>query len=117
AGAKGIMQVMPPTAQWLAKVDPSIDAACITNLENPDNSFRLGIGYLLRMVERSSGNLVHALASYNAGPGNCSKWLKKWPKADLETFVENIPFGETRNYVKTVLGAYAAYHSLYPAAD
>jgi len=117
AGARGIMQVMPPTAQWLAKVDPSIDAACIANLENPDNSFRLGIGYLLRMVERSSGNLVHALASYNAGPGNCSKWLKRWPKADLETFVENIPFGETRNYVKTVLGAYAAYHSLYPAVE
>ena len=117
AGARGIMQVMPPTAQWLAKVDPSIDAACIANLENPDNSFRLGICYLLRMVERSSGNLVHALASYNAGPGNCSKWLKRWPKADLETFVENIPFGETRNYVKTVLGAYAAYHSLYPPVE
>ena len=117
AGACGIMQVMPPTAQWLAKVDPSIDSACIANLENPDNSFRLGICYLLRMVERSGGNLVHALASYNAGPGNCSKWLKRWPKADLETFVENIPFGETRNYVKAVLGAYAAYHSLYSPAD
>jgi soluble lytic murein transglycosylase len=111
------MQVMPPTAQWLAKVDPSIDAACIANLENPDNSFRLGICYLLRMIERSNGNLVHALASYNAGPGNCAKWLKRWPNADIETFVENIPFGETRNYVKTVLGAYAAYHSLYPAAE
>lgn len=117
AGACGMMQVMPPTAEWLAKVDPLIDSACISNLENPDNSLRLGIRYLLRMIERSNGNLVHALASYNAGPGNCSKWLKRWPNLDLEDFVERIPFGETRDYVKRVLGGYAAYHSLYPAAD
>ena len=69
------------------------------------------------VVERSDGNLVYALASYNAGPGNCDKWRTRLPKADLEVFVEAIPFSETRNYVKLVLGNYAAYHSLYPPAQ
>jgi soluble lytic murein transglycosylase len=67
------------------------------------------------MIGRFEGNLVYAVASYNAGPGNVAKWRKASPGADLETFVETIPFSETRDYVKRVLGNYAAYHSLYPS--
>ncbi|NIA14768.1 MAG: transglycosylase SLT domain-containing protein [Nitrospiraceae bacterium] len=113
AGATGVMQVMPPTAKWLVKVDPNIDAAHLTDLKHPGNSLRLGTYYLVRMIERSDGNLVYALASYNAGPGNCDKWRRRYPDAGLETFIESIPFSETRNYVKAVLGNYAAYRSLY----
>lgn len=116
AGAKGVMQVMPSTAQWLAKVDPNVDPAVTRDLEHPVNSLRLGAYYLQRMIERSNGNLVYALAAYNAGPGNLDKWRQRFPNADLETFVESIPFDETRNYVKKVLGNYAAYHTLYPPA-
>ena len=114
AGASGVMQVMPPTAKWLAKVEPNIGHEHVANLEAPLNSLRLGAYYLMRMLERCDGNLVYALASYNAGPGNCSKWRKRFPNADLETFVESIPFSETRSYVKIVLANYAAYYSLYP---
>ena len=113
AGARGVMQIMPDTAQWLAKVDPNIGPRHADALEDPLNSFQLGVYYLVRMIDRSGGNLVYALASYNAGPGNCDKWRKRFAEADLETFIEAIPFSETRNYVKTVLANYAAYRSLY----
>lgn len=113
AGAQGIMQLMPSTAAWLGKSDSELKK-CATNLEDPLNSLKLGARYLARMIERSDGNLAYALASYNAGPGNCDKWRVKFANTDLETFIESIPFKETRNYVKIVLGNYAAYCSLYP---
>lgn len=113
AGAAGVMQLMPGTAEWLAKVDSGITPEQARELFHPGNSFQLGAAYLARMLERSNGNVVFALASYNAGPGNCDKWRTRWPNVDMETFIENIPFNETRNYVKAVLGNYAAYRTLY----
>ena len=114
AGARGLMQVMPATASWLAQVEPNVNQAHARHLDAPLNSLHIGAYYLMRMIERADGNLAYALASYNAGPGNVSKWRKRFPGADLDTFIESIPFSETRHYVKSVLGNYAAYHSLYP---
>jgi len=114
AGATGVMQLMPGTADWLAKVEPAVTQDHVANLTLPGNSLRLGAYYLIRMVERNDANLVYALASYNAGPGNVSKWKKQIPTSDMEAFVEAIPFEETRGFVKKVLGNYGAYHSLYP---
>ncbi len=114
AGATGVMQLMPGTARWLAKVEPAVTQKHVANLTSPQNSIRMGAYYMMRMVERSGGNLVYALASYNAGPGNCDKWRKRFPNHSTEQFIEAIPFSETRHYVKKVLGNYAAYHSLYP---
>lgn len=116
AGAVGVMQLMPGTAEHMVKTDPEISPETGANLESPVNSLRLGARYLKLMLDRSDGNIAFALASYNAGPGNCAKWRKQYAKADLETFVESIPFSETRDYVKIVLGNYAAYYSLYPPA-
>jgi len=116
-GATGMMQIMPDTAKWMAKVEPAVNTEHAAILESPENSIRIGAYYLMRMIERSDGNLVYALASYNAGPGNCDKWRTRFANVDLETFVESIPFGETNNYVKRVLANYAAYHSLYPPAN
>ena len=113
AGASGVMQLMPGTAKWLAKVDPDIENSHVDNLESPVNSLHLGAYYILRMFERSNGNLVDTLASYNGGPGNRDKWRKKFPNYDLDAFLEAIPFEETKSYVKKVLGNYAAYRSLY----
>lgn len=114
AGATGVMQLMPGTAQWLASVEKAVTREHVDHLTHPANSLRLGAYYLMRMVERSNGNLVYALASYNAGPGNVSKWLKTHPNVPPEIFLEAIPFTETRHFVKRVLGNYGAYHSLYP---
>lgn len=117
AGATGVLQLMPSTANWLAKVDSRITNDHVANLESPFNSIRLGAVYLERMLKRSGNNMVYALASYNAGPGNCDKWRKRFSGKSLEAFAETIPFTETNGYVKKVLANYAAYHSLYPTLE
>lgn len=117
AGASGVMQLMPSTANWMADVDPNIERKHVSNLESPENSLRLGTYYLLRMFNRSNGNLVDTLASYNGGPGNRDKWRKRFPNHDLDEFVHAIPFEETKTYVQKVLGNYAAYRSLYEPAS
>lgn len=116
AGARGVMQLMPPTAKWMNEVESAITNEDVADLENPRSSIKLGAYYLRRMLSRSDGNLIFALCSYNAGPGNLDKWRARYSAADLDAFIENIPFDETKHYVKKVLGNYAAYRSLYPAA-
>lgn len=113
AGAVGVMQLMPATAGWMVGADDGVDAEHSANLTRPANSLRLGAFYLRRMLERSGGDVAQALAAYNAGPGNLRKWQRERPQADTETFIEKIPFTETRTYVKRVLGNYGAYKSLY----
>ncbi|MBI2422136.1 MAG: transglycosylase SLT domain-containing protein [Candidatus Hydrogenedentes bacterium] len=115
AGAQGLMQIMPGTAKWLVKVEPDITEDNIGNLMSPENSLKVGAHYLSRMYDRSGGNLIDTLASYNGGPGNCDKWRKKFPDLGSDDFIEAIPFDETQNYVKRVLGYYAAYRSMYSA--
>ncbi len=114
SGAMGLMQLMPSTAKGLAKKNPQVRPDDAAHLKSPASSLRLGAAYLHQMLERSGGNLVFALASYNAGPGNCDKWRKAVSGDDMDAFIEAIPFAETKDYVKRVLGNYAAYHSLYP---
>ena len=112
AGACGVMQLMPATARWLAGVEPGVKRSDAQDLERPASSIRLGAYYLRRMVGRYDGNVVLALAAYNAGPGNVDKWLARNDIGEPEEFIDRIPFGETKAYVRRVLGAYAAYHSV-----
>jgi len=114
AGATGVMQLMPATANWLADVDAQVAREHVANLKSPINSIRLGAVYLRRMISRSDVNLIHALASYNAGPGNNDKWKARFPNYGVDEYIEAIPFSETKDYVKKVLGNYMAYHTLYP---
>lgn len=116
AGARGVMQLMPSTAKWLADVEPAVDTSHVQDLGRPENSIHLGGHYLRRMLDGTGGGLVYALAAYNAGPGNVSKWRRTLP-ADAEAFIAAIPYTETRNFVRKVLGNYAAYHSIYPPAS
>lgn len=113
AGAQGVMQLMPPTAKFVARTEANVSTKHASNLSDPASSLRLGSYYLRQMIKRSDGNLVYALASYNAGPGNLDKWRRRNRTSDTAKFVDAIPFNETRHYVKKVLGNYAAYHSLY----
>jgi len=115
AGAAGLMQVMPSTARWMAEVDHAISLEDVERLNDPIKSLRLGAHYLRRMLSMWDGNVVYALASYNAGPGNVQKWLRTYGDLPLDEFIEAVPFSETKNYLKRVLGNYAAYHSLYPS--
>ena len=117
AGAAGLMQVMPGTARHIVKIETNLSTDDVNKLSDPRVSLRLGSYYLLRMVERGAGNLMLALASYNAGPGNCAKWQRAFGGYSFDSFVDAIPLMETRDYVKKVLANYAAYWSLYPAPD
>ncbi len=113
AGATGVLQLMPATAEWLARVESAITSDEAKNLDVPMNSLRLGAHYLMRMLERYDGNLIFAAAAYNAGPGNVNKWRNARPNVDMDTFIDTIPFRETRGFVRKVLGNYAACLSLY----
>ncbi|UKO98251.1 lytic transglycosylase domain-containing protein [Nostoc sp. UHCC 0870] len=111
AGATGLMQVMPDTGKWIAskiKVDNKT-----LDLENPNDNIMLGTWYLDYTHERYNNNSMLAIASYNAGPGNVSRWLQTIPNQDPDEFVEAIPFGETKNYVRQVFGNYWNYLRLY----
>jgi len=115
AGARGIMQLLPATAQELAsRVTP--DQVSIEQLHTPAINIALGTRYLADLLTRYQGNMVLALAAYNAGPGNVTRWLTQWPNLSMEEWIEHIPFDETRAYVKLVLRNLAVYERLYAAS-
>ncbi|MGH1396590.1 MAG: transglycosylase SLT domain-containing protein [Trichormus sp.] len=111
AGATGLMQVMPDTGKWIAS-KIQVDNKTL-NLEDPNDNIMLGTWYLNYTHERYNNNSMLAIASYNAGPGNVSRWLQTLPNQDPDEFVEAIPFNETRDYVRQVFGNYWNYLRLY----
>lgn len=111
ANATGLMQVLPSTAKWIA---PQINVDySTTDLTDPNDNIMYGTWYLDSTHKQYQNNSLLAIASYNAGPGNVSKWLKTLPKDDPDDFVEAIPFPETKNYVRQVLGNYWNYLRIY----
>ncbi len=109
AEATGLMQVIPDTAKWVAE---KIGLKNYT-LINPDDNINLGTWYFDYTHQEYENNSLLAIASYNAGPGNVKKWVEKYGYDDPDIFVENIPFPETRDYVKSVLGNYWNYQRIY----
>jgi soluble lytic murein transglycosylase len=113
-GARGLMQLMPQTAERVARASrlPLTEAA---GLETPEVNIRLGTLHLAELVRGHDGRVSLALASYNAGKQAVERWLDRFGLRDEEEFIEDIPFGETRNYVKRVLGSYDRYARIYGA--
>ena len=109
AGAVGLMQLMPATGRKVAK-DISLPYSGLATLTNPISNIRLGTTYLGQMSKRYSGNQVLATAAYNAGPHRVDRWLPKSGSLDARVWIENIPFTETRKYVKRVLAAQTIFH-------
>ncbi len=109
AGALGLMQLIPPTAKWVAaKINLKQ-----YKLENPKDNIQLGTWFLDYTHQKNNNNAMLAVASYNAGIGNVTKWLSQLGKSDPDEFVEAIPFDETKNYVRQVFGNYWNYLRLY----
>ncbi|UWG95676.1 lytic transglycosylase domain-containing protein [Dehalobacter sp. DCM] len=110
-GAVGLMQLMPNTAQDIAKkLGENFEQI---NLNDPDTNIRYGTWYLAQLEKEFSGNLVLTLASYNAGIGRVKGWLSEYPKATGAYQIEDIPFPETEDYATNVLKAYHQYKDLY----
>ncbi|MET0402499.1 MAG: transglycosylase SLT domain-containing protein [Cystobacter sp.] len=115
-GALGLAQLMPATANVVAR-ELRLTLATPDALLEPHHNIRLGSAYLGSLQRRFSGNLAYAVASYNAGPGAVDRWLTRFPDAELDEWVEQIPVEETRLYVKRVLGSAAAYQFLYDSGS
>jgi soluble lytic murein transglycosylase len=111
-GARGLMQLMPQTADRTAR-EHRLPLVTPDALEVPDVNIPLGVNHLADLLREFGGNLSLSLASYNAGKQPVQRWLQRFGFADEVEFVEEIPFSETRNYVKRVLGNYERYSSLY----
>jgi soluble lytic murein transglycosylase len=109
AGATGLMQVMPGTADWIAQQANLVDY----NLNNPDDNIKLGTWYLDYTHAEYANNSLFAVASYNAGPGNVADWISRFGFTDPDVFVEQIPFPETKGYVESVFENYWNYLRLY----
>ena len=111
AGARGLMQLMPGTAALVA-ASGGIAYAGVDHLDDPGLNIELGTRFLAGMLKEFSDPRL-ALAAYNAGPRRVHQWWKSRRTDDLEAFVEQIPFDETRGYVKRVMLAWDEYRRIY----
>lgn len=109
AGAIGLMQLMPATGREVAR-EIKLPYAGLATLTNADHNIQLGTTYLGKMASRYSGNRVLATAAYNAGPQRVDQWLPEHGTVDARVWIENIPYNETRQYVKRVLAAETIFH-------
>ncbi len=112
AGALGLMQLMPSTADFIAQRSGGT-AFTTEDLSTPDINIAYGSWYLRYLLDRYNGNEVLALAAYNGGETNVSRWLAE-ARARGERFgLDDIPFAETRAYVERVLNARRDYRATY----
>ena len=111
-GAMGLMQLMEPTAYDVAHKHGVMSEFTIDDIFEPSVNIRLGTWYFANLYHNVfDGNLVNALAAYNAGQGNVNEWLRNPDWVEDGTLVY-IPFGETRRYVERVLNALEVYERL-----
>ena len=111
AGARGLMQLMPRTASYIAD-DPLLRGRNREALHDPGLNLRLGQDYLVHLMTLSDvgDSLFYLLAAYNAGPGNLGRWQEGLDaEQDALLFIESIPYGETRAYIEKVLANFWIY--------
>jgi soluble lytic murein transglycosylase len=111
-GALGLTQLMPRTARQVAGA-LKMGGVSEESLFRPEVNIKLGATYLGMLLAELGGSVPHAVAAYNAGPHAVRRWLRVRGGAELDAWVEEIPFAETRSYVKRVLASYSAYQLVY----
>jgi soluble lytic murein transglycosylase len=112
AGAKGLMQITPATAEFIAHRSGGT-AFEVDDLSTPQVNIAYGTYYLRYLLDRYGGNEALALAAYNGGEGNVDHWIGQAGAADRSLNVADIPFPETRAYVRHVLTARGTYARKY----
>jgi soluble lytic murein transglycosylase len=115
ANARGLMQMLPSTAQRVAQSTGAAYGAA-DDLYRPEINLPLGTSYLAQLLSRYDRDVIAALAAYNAGENAIAKWQQRYPGLEEDEFVESISYRETRNYVKKVLQNRRLYRVLYPTA-
>ncbi len=108
AGAMGLMQLMPSTGKAVAK-ELKYPIKNTDQIMEPATNIRFGTYYLRQVLDRFDDNAVLATAAYNAGPHRVSKWFPESGSLDADIWVENMPFNETRKYVRRVM-AYSVFY-------
>ncbi|MBJ6762343.1 transglycosylase SLT domain-containing protein [Myxococcaceae bacterium JPH2] len=111
ADARGLMQIIPPTATAIA-LKMAEPAPAPADLFAPERNIRYGAWYLAQLMKRFAHPAL-AAAAYNAGPKAAAKWVQEKGSLPLDLFVESIPFRETRGYVKQVMADLFLYHAFY----
>ncbi len=109
-GAIGLAQVMPSTAEFIEKRPISTRI-----LHQEEENIEIGVKYFAYLLERFEENEYLAILAYNAGPGKIDRWLKNdlISSDEIDVFVENIPYIETKNYIKKILSSYWVYLNVY----
>jgi soluble lytic murein transglycosylase len=119
ASARGLMQLMPGTAQQAAsRLGTSFNVGRLT--EDPSYNVLLGTFHLGQLMDEWGGNAVLVAAAYNAGSGNVRRWIAangdpRMPGVDVVAWIEDIPFSETRNYVQRVIENAVVYDMINPS--
>lgn len=111
-GARGLMQIMPFTANQLSRLLGESEVPA-QDLLKPEVNIRLGSKYLSRLQSKFQNQLPLVAAGYNAGPHRVNSWLNNFGTLESDEFIEHVPFQETRNYMKKVVRNYAVYNELY----
>ncbi len=109
-GASGLMQVMPATAKWTAK-KIGLTGFTPDQINDKETNVTIGTGYLKLVLDDFGGSMPLAAAAYNAGPGRSRKW-REGSVLEGAISAENVPFQETRDYVKKVLSNTTNYAAL-----
>lgn len=111
-GARGLMQLMPETAAWCAE-QMGLEEYRSESLFDPEQNLRIGIWYLATLRRLFDGQTVLALAAYNGGRANVLRWLSEESWSGAVEEVGDIPFPETRAYVRKVLKSYTWYRRIW----
>ncbi len=113
AGAEGLMQILPQTAEFLARRSGGITFT-VSDLAKPEVNIAYGSYYLRYLLDRYGGKPVLALAAYNGGETNVDNWAAAARRRGHPLTIEEIPFPETRDYVRKVLAEQRNYRRTYP---
>lgn len=119
-GAIGLMQLMPPTAQWIMEQEGNRQSD-IDRLHEPEINIKYGAWYVRSLQQQfvaphtsSEDAVARIAAAYNAGPGNVARWLQDSLWDGSLSGADGVPFGETKHYIHRVYYYYQKYSQIYP---
>lgn len=115
-GARGLMQLLPSTAQWIAG-KANMRGFAEAQLDDPATNIKMGTWYLRYLSDEFEGNMAKTLAAYNAGRGYVKDWVTAGKWSGTLSEVGSIPFAETRDFVRLVYHSWGRYRWVYGPFD